>query len=91
MSAETEVPQAVVKQKNSKAVAGFVLSIVNVLLYWVPFLGFILAVLGLIFSSFGMHYSKNRGLAVAGFILAIVFVILHYFLAIGGIFFGIFE
>ena len=57
--------------KNGLATAGFVLAVCAVAFFWVPFINFILWVLGLVFSGIGYSRAKapgstGRGLAIAG-------------------------
>lgn len=63
------------KSKNGFAIAGFVSSIVGMLVLW-P-----LCIVGLILSAIGLK-SEKRGLAIAGLVIGIVGVVLV--LAIGG-------
>ncbi|MBC5620786.1 hypothetical protein H8S64_06730 [Butyricimonas sp. NSJ-56] len=60
---------------NKKGVAGFVLALFGLLIGWVPVLGWILWILGLIFSSLGMS-KQPKGLAVAGFVISCIAVII---------------
>lgn len=54
-------------------VAGFVLALIGLFLFWVPVFNWILWLLGLIFSIIGVT-RKPKGLAIAG--IAISFVVL---------------
>ena len=60
-------------------VAGFVLSLITFIFGWVPVFGWIIWVLGLVFSFIGM-FRRPRGLAIAGFIISLIDVILILFL-----------
>jgi hypothetical protein len=56
------------------AIAGFVCGLVGLILFWLPFLGLIIAGIGLVFGILGkLHANKhgggNGGLAIAGAIL----------------------
>lgn len=62
-------------QGNGSAVAGFTLSLLATFLGWIPFVGFILWLLGAIFSCVGMS-RKPRGLAIAGFVISFFWIIL---------------
>lgn len=62
---------------NSLAVAGLILGILSVPLFWLPFFDQVFALLGLIFSLVGLAQTKKesarqtgRGLAVVGIILS---------------------
>jgi small-conductance mechanosensitive channel len=64
-------------QGNGMAVAGLVLGIIGLLLCWIPFFGWILALLGIVFGALGMSKAKKiggagNGMAVAGLILGVV-------------------
>jgi flagellar biosynthesis protein FliP len=62
---------------NSMGTAGFVLALVAIALVWVPFLNWILGILGLVFSSIGLC-KKPRNLAIAGLVVSLVFFILSF-------------
>ena len=64
-----------IRGSNKKGVAGFVLALFGLLIGWVPVLGWILWILGLIFSSLGMS-KQPKGLAVAGFVISCIAVII---------------
>ncbi len=72
------------EQKNGLGTAGFVLSIVAIVLSWVPVLGWILWLLGLIFSFVGI-FKQPRGLAIAGLVISLIGIIMLVVL-IGAIF-----
>ena len=65
------------QQGNGMAVAGLVLGIIGFVLFWVPFLGWILALLGIIFGGLGIGKAnkiggKGKGMAIAGLVLGIL-------------------
>lgn len=65
------------KRSNSAGTAGFVLSLIGLILCWVPILNLILFILGFIFSIVGLcKKNAQKGLAIAGLILAIISAIL---------------
>ncbi len=68
------VQQAPVKKSNGLGTAGFVLSLVALLMCWVPYLNFLLWLLGLIFSFIGV-FKAPRGLAIAGLIISSIQII----------------
>ena len=70
-------------QKNSLGTAGFVLSLVALLVGWVPVLGWIVWILGAIFSGIGI-FRKPRGLAIAGVCISFFWLII--FALIVGVF-----
>ena len=64
-------------QKNGLAVAGFVCGLLGLFPFWI---GFILCILAIIFSSIALSRSgkrggAGRGLAIAGLVLGIVFFV----------------
>lgn len=58
-------------QHNGMGVAGFVLALCGLFLSWVPGLGWILWILGAIFSCVGVS-KKPRGLAIAGICISAI-------------------
>ena len=62
------------KQSNGMGTAGFVLSLIALLLCWVPVLDWILWFLGMIFSFVGV-FKKPRGLAIAGLVISFIGII----------------
>ena len=64
---------------NGMGVAGFVLSLITLFFGWIPFFGWVLWGLSLLFSFIGI-FKKPRGLAIAGLVLSIVGLIFIVFL-----------
>ncbi len=64
---------------NGLGVAGFVCGLVGLIFFWIPFLGIILALLGVTMGGIGMQQAKRTnsapGLAIAGLVLGIVALI----------------
>lgn len=58
-------------QSNSSGTAGLVLAILGLLLGWIPFLGWPIWLLGLLFSIIGL-YKRPKGCAVAGLIISCI-------------------
>lgn len=75
---QTEPPPAT----NSFGAAGFILAVLAIVFSWLPFVNFILWILGLIFSFVGI-FKQPRGLAVAGFVLSMMGIILICVLVCG--------
>lgn len=69
---------------NGIGVAGFVLAVISAFLGWIPFLGWLLWFLGLIFSFAGI-FKKPRGLAIAGLCISLIWIILVLFLGAFGL------
>jgi branched-subunit amino acid ABC-type transport system permease component len=64
-----------VKRSNGVGIAGFVLSLISLVLSWVPGVGWFVWFLGFILSFCGM-FKSPRGLAVAGFLISIIDLII---------------
>lgn len=69
---------------RGQAVAGMVLGIISICLFWDPILGLPLAILGLIFSILGRRSVTRRGMATAGLVLSIITLV--FTLSICGLF-----
>jgi hypothetical protein len=74
--------------KNGIATAGFVLALVALFLGWIPVLGWIIWLLGLIFSSVGLAKAKKvkgkgKGLAIAGLVISLIGIAVLLLLAFG--------
>lgn len=63
------------KKSNGIGTAGFVLALIAIFLGWVPVLGWILWLLGLIFSFVGV-FKTPKGLAIAGLVISLIGIIL---------------
>ena len=78
-SAQPNVQQVVVnqiaKKSNGLGTAGFVCALLGILFCWIPVLGWILWLLGLIFSFIGV-FKSPRGLAITGLVLSLLDLIL---------------
>ncbi len=66
-------------QTNPMGVAGFVCGLIGLVLFWFPFVGLVLAVLGIALGGSGISAGKrdgaSTGLAVAGLVLGIIALI----------------
>ena len=69
------VVQQEAPKKNGLGTAGFVLAIIALFLGWIPFLGWVMWFLGLLFSFIGV-FKAPRGLAIAGLIISLIGIIL---------------
>jgi hypothetical protein len=70
-------PPMMARKTNGMAVAGMVLGIVSLVLFWVWFLAPVLAVLGIIFSGVGISQCNQlrqdgKGMAVAGLVCSLI-------------------
>ena len=59
------------RQTNGMGTAGFVLALVAFFLCWVPFLNWILWILGLVLSAVGI-FKQPKGLAIAGLVISLI-------------------
>lgn len=66
------------KATNGMGTAGFVLALSSVFLGWIPFFGWLIWLLGVIFSFVGV-FKAPRGLAIAGLVISFLGVILIIF------------
>ncbi len=69
-SGQTVIINQVAQKSNGIGTAGFVLALISLFLGWIPFLGWVLWILGLIFSFIGV-FKKPAGLAIAGLIISL--------------------
>lgn len=77
---DTSNPQVIIQQEpksNNIGTAGFILAIIALFLGWVPFLGWLIWLLGLIFSFVGV-LNQPRGLSIAGLVISFLGVILLF-------------
>ena len=58
-------------KSNGLGTAGFITSLLGLLLSWVPFLGWILWLVGALLSLIGV-FKSPRGLAITGIILSLI-------------------
>lgn len=54
------------------AVASLVLGIVGLVLFWVPFIPYPLAILAIIFGAFRVKGKVNKGFAITGIVTGII-------------------
>ena len=69
-------------ESNGTGTAGFVLALIALFLGWIPILGWILWILGLILSFVGI-FKKPKGLAIAGLVISLIGLILLVFIFAG--------
>ena len=74
-SGQTVIINQTEKKSNGVGVAGFILALLALFLGWIPILGWILWVLGLILSFVGV-FRKPRGIAIAGLIISLIGIVL---------------
>ena len=84
-SGQTVIINQPAKTSNGIGTAGFVLAIIAIFFGWVPILGWILWLLGLILSFVGVM-KHPMGLAIAGLIIS--FIGINIFLTVFGAILG---
>lgn len=66
-------------ESNGIGTAGFILSIIGLVAGCIPVIGWLVWLLGLVFSFIGI-FKRPRGLAIAGLIISLIGIILLIFL-----------
>lgn len=72
---QTVIINQIEKKSNGVGTAGFVLALIAIFLGWVPVLGWILWLLGLILSFVGV-FKTPKGLSIAGLVISLIGIIL---------------
>jgi hypothetical protein len=72
---QTIIVNQIEKKSNGTGTAGFVLALIALFLGWVPVLGWVLWLLGLILSFVGV-FKEPKGLAIAGLVISLIGIIL---------------
>lgn len=75
------------KKTNGIGTAGFVMAIIAIFLGWIPFLGWLIWLLGAIFSFVGV-FKEPKGLSIAGLVISfigIIFLILVFGALLGSV------
>lgn len=75
---QTVIVNQIEKKSNGLGTAGFVLALISLFFGWIPLFGWLIWVLGLIFSFIGI-FKSPRGLAIAGLVISLIGVILLLF------------
>lgn len=84
-SGQPIVVQQVQTKSNGIGTAGFILAITAIFLGWIPFFGWLIWILGAIFSFVGV-FKEPRGLSIAGLVISfigIIFLILVFGVLLG--------
>jgi hypothetical protein len=74
-SGQTIIVNQTEKKTNGIGTAGFVLALIAIFLGWIPVLGWIIWLLGLIFSFVGV-FKEPKGLSIAGLVISLIGIIL---------------
>lgn len=80
--AQTIIINQPANKSNGMGVAGFILALLGLFLGWVPFLGWLIWLLGLIFSFIGV-FKKPRGLSIAGLCISFLGIIVLLIITAG--------
>ncbi|MFT6715773.1 MAG: hypothetical protein ACJA0Q_000402 [Saprospiraceae bacterium] len=77
--------EEVVKGSNGIGVAGFVLALFTFFFGWIPVLGWITWILGIVFSAIGISKAKKtgkgKGLSIAGLVISLAGLVMILVLA----------
>ncbi|KMK78065.1 DUF4190 domain-containing protein [Alkalihalobacillus pseudalcaliphilus] len=71
------------QESNGLAVSALVLGIIGLVLFWVPFIPYPLAILALIFGFIGLKKQVKKGLAITGIVTGAVTLLLKLLFWIG--------
>ena len=80
---QTIIVNQIEKNSNGIGVAGFILALIGLFFGWIPVIGWIIWILGLILSFIGV-FKSPRGMAIAGLIISLIGFIIT-FLILGSI------
>jgi hypothetical protein len=74
------------QRSNGMATAGFILALITLFFGWIPLLGWLLWLLGLIFSAIGLGNAgkaggTGKGLAIAGLVISLIGIVLKILVA----------
>ena len=61
------------RRSNSMGIVGFIFALVSIFCGWIPIAGWIVWLVGAVFSFIGL-FSRPRGLAIAGVIISLVLI-----------------
>lgn len=64
---------------NASGIVGFVFAMLGLFLGWIPYVGWIIWFLGMLFSSIGLC-KKPYGFAIAGFLISIIDIFILLFI-----------
>ncbi|MDR2409556.1 MAG: hypothetical protein LBE13_15805 [Bacteroidales bacterium] len=65
-------------------ITGFVLALIALSISWMPVVGWILGILGLVFSFIGL-FKRPRGFAIAGFVISLIDLVFKLLVVFAGI------
>jgi hypothetical protein len=74
-TATYDIPGEKMIANDTMAYLALAFGVLSILIFWIPFVGLLFALLGIVFGAIGMN-SAERGLAIAGIITGVVGLIL---------------
>ena len=66
------------KSTNGIGTAGFIMSLIAIFLGWIPIIGWIIWILGLVLSFAGI-FKRPKGMAIAGLVISLIGIIMLVF------------
>ena len=78
ISPQTIIIRQEEKSTNGIGTAGFVMSLIAIFLGWIPVIGWIIWILGLVLSFVGI-FKKPKGMAIAGLVISLIGIIMLVF------------
>lgn len=72
---QTIIVNQVENKSNGLGTGGFILALIAIFIGWIPVIGWIVWLLGLIFSFVGL-FKSPRGLAIVGLVISLIGIIL---------------
>ncbi len=79
-------PPQQAQQRNGAATAGMVCGILGLLLFWLPILGWLLAILGIVFGGVGIARARrgapNEGLGMTGVVCGVLSLVIYVALVV---------
>ena len=77
-SSQTIIVNPEQRKTNGVGTAGFIMSLIAIFVGWIPILGWLVWLLGLIFSFVGV-FKNPKGMAIAGLVISLIGIILLIF------------
>ena len=78
ISPQTIIIRQEEKSTNGIGTAGFVMSLIAIFLGWIPVIGWIIWILGLVLSFAGI-FKRPKGMAIAGLVISLIGIIMLVF------------
>lgn len=86
LEVETTIDSKQTKPSNGLGKAGFILALIALFIGWIPILGWVIWLIGFVFSLMGI-FKRPRRLALAGLIISLLGVLLLIFIFTGFVLF----